>query len=594
MAARNFQRLFLAVCFTAMAILSGASGAAEIPVALVLSPAAKVVRSPGERQFESLAKQFVESFFKTNPEQATAIGEHRFDKRVRDLSVAGLARERKLYHATLAAVKRINAASLSSQYRVDYHIMMNELEGRLFAIEVLKEQDWDALSYVPANGIYVLLARDFAPLPSRLASVKARLEQIPGALKVAKANLKNPPRIFTETAVDQNKGAIGLIRDELDMYVKDAPQMKAALAPSRKKAIAALEAYGAWLEKELLPRSTGDFRLGAANYRRKLKFSLESDITPEEILRRAEGEFAATQRALYDVAAPLYKQYFPQMPLPEDHKAVVRAVFKKLGDDQPNDGNVLQLATNDLAEATAFIREKKLLTLPDAPVKIIVMPEFQRGVATAYCDAPGALEKNLDTFFAISPTPAGWSAEQIDSYYREDNRSMLKDLTVHEAMPGHYVQGVIANKAYAPTLMRRIVYSGTFAEGWAVYAEQMMADAGFGGAPVKMQQLKMRLRVITNAIIDQKIHAGSMTEKEAMDLMMNEGFQEEREAAGKWRRALLTSTQLSTYYVGSAEVIDLRRAYEAKYGAGDMRKMHDSMLSFGTISVRHVRELMGL
>ena len=583
------QHAFSGWLFVACLLSAGLAAAANSTPPPVSAPAIEA-----DRQFASVADQFIERFLRINPEQATALGVHEFDRQVRDLSAAGLARERKIYHVSLTTLKRMDPAKLSAPYRVDYHIMMNELEGRLFAIERLREQDWDVLSYNPANGIYVLLARDFAPLPARLASVKARLEAIPHELAVAKANLRHPPRIHTETAIDQNKGAISLVQDELETYLKDAPGMKPVLAPSQKKAIAALNDYGKWLEKKLLPRSNGDFRLGAANYRQKLKFALESDISPEEILRRAEGELAATHQSIYEVAVPLFQQYFPQALLPADHKALVRAVLKKLGDDQPNNDNVVQLANDDLAAATAFVRERGLLTLPDAPVKVIVMPEFQRGVSTAYCDAPGALEKNLDTFYAISPAPASWTAEQVESSYREDNRSMLKDLTVHEAMPGHYVQGVIANKAAAPTLIRRIVGSGTFVEGWAVYAEQMMADAGFGGAPVKMQQLKMRLRVITNAIIDQKIHAGSMTEKEAMDLMMNEGFQEEREAAGKWRRALLTSTQLSTYYVGSAEVIDLRRAYEAKYGTADMKKMHDTMLSYGSISARYVRELMGL
>ncbi len=219
--------------------------------------------------------------------------------------------------------------------------------------------------------------------------------------------------------------------------------------------------------------------------------------------------------------------------VPTDRKAVIRAVLQRLSDSAPNNSTVVKFAEQDLAEATAFIRAKNLLTLPSDPVKIIVMPEFQRGVTMAYCDALGALEKNGETFYAISPAPASWTPQQVESYYREDNRSMLKELTVHEAMPGHYVQGVIANRGVVRTLERRIIGSGTFAEGWAVYAEQMMVEAGYGGALVKMQQLKMHLRVIINAIIDQKIHAGSTSEPEAMALMMNKGFQEEHEAAGK-------------------------------------------------------------
>jgi uncharacterized protein (DUF885 family) len=272
-------------------------------------------------------------------------------------------------------------------------------------------------------------------------------------------------------------------------------------------------------------------------------------------------------------------------------------VLAKLAEDQPNNDNVVKLAEQDLAEASAFIREKNLLTLPVEPVKVIVMPEFQRGVAVAYCDSAGALEKNGETFFSISPTPSDWTPAQVGSYFREYNRAMLKDLTIHEAMPGHYVQGAIANtigRSNAPTLVRSVISSGTFVEGWATYAEQIMAEAGFGGAPVKMQQLKMRLRLIINAIIDQKIHAGSMTEKQAMDLMMNEGFQEEREAAGKWRRALLSSTQLSTYYVGNTELNQLRRDFEARNGSGKRREMHDRMLSQGSIAAKYLREQMGL
>ena len=548
-----------------------------------------------DKQFAQAAARYIERYLATHPEAATQLGDHRFDRRSNDLSAKGVAQDAKLFHATLKALGNIPLAKLSPAYSIDYRILQADLENSLLSIEVIKDYQWDPLGYNPANGIYLLLARDFAPLPKRLDAVKARLDAVPSKLAAARANLKNPPQIFTETAIQQNEGAISLVKTELDIFLKDAPEMKPKLAASRARAVAALEAYGKWLKTDLLPRSTRDPRLGAAQYQQKLRYALESDITPAELLRLAEADLIATQNTMYETALPLYRQLFADKPdLPTDRKALMRAVLQRLSDDAPNNSNVVKLAEQDLAEAAAFIREKNLLTLPSDPVKIIVMPEFQRGVAMAYCDAPGALEKNGETFYAISPAPADWTPAQVESYYREDNRSMLKDLTVHEAMPGHYVQGVIANKAVVPTLVRRIMYSGTFAEGWGTYAEQMMVEAGYGGAPVKMQQLKMRLRLIINAIIDQKIHASNMTEKEAMDLMINEGFQEEREAAGKWRRALLTSTQLSTYYVGNTEVNNLRRAFEAKNGTGKLKEMHDTMMSFGTIAPKYIREMMGL
>jgi uncharacterized protein (DUF885 family) len=227
-------------------------------------------------------------------------------------------------------------------------------------------------------------------------------------------------------------------------------------------------------------------------------------------------------------------------------------------------------------------------------VKVIVMPEFQRGVAVAYCESPGPLEPHADTFFSIAPTPRDWTAERTESFFKEYNDKMLYNLTVHEAMPGHYLQGAHSNQFKAPTLVRAIFSSGLFAEGWAVYTEKMMADAGFGGPEVHMQQLKMRLRVIINSIIDQKIHTEGMSEKDAMAMMMNEGYQEDGEAAGKWRRACLTSTQLSTYYVGSAEVEGIKAAWETKNKKPNLLEMNDEILSYGTPSPKYIKRSMGL
>jgi uncharacterized protein (DUF885 family) len=216
------------------------------------------------------------------------------------------------------------------------------------------------------------------------------------------------------------------------------------------------------------------------------------------------------------------------------------------------------------------------------------MPEFARGSSVAYFDSAGPFEKKNETFYAISPTPKDWTAARSESFFREYNDYMVENLTVHEAMPGHYLQIMHSNKFKAPTMIRALFGSGSFVEGWAVYAEQLMAEKGYGGAEVEMQQLKMKLRVIINAIIDQKIHTAGMTEKEAIAFMMNE-------AAGKWKRAQLSSTQLSTYYVGSVEVNDLRRAYEAKNkGKVDLQKMHDEMLSFGSPAAKYVKEMMNL
>ena len=317
----------------------------------------------------------------------------------------------------------------------------------------------------------------------------------------------------------------------------------------------------------------------------------------EELMQHARTDLEQTQTVIYQTALPLYKRYFPNADEAtlSDRKKVTAAVLDKLAEEHPSDDTIVDYVKTVLKEATDFVRSKQIVTVPNVPVDVIVMPEFKRGPAVAYCDSAGPLEKNGKTFFAVAPTPKDWNQQRKDSFFREYNNYMIRDLTVHEAMPGHYLQLAHSNEFHAPTLVRAIFQSGTFIEGWAVYTEQVMAEAGYGGPEVKMQQLKMRLRVICNAIIDQSIHAGDMSEQQALDFMMKEGFQQEGEAVGKWKRARLSSTQLSTYFVGVTEHLDLRERAKAKAGeAFDLKKYNDQVLSYGSPPVKYVRESMGL
>ncbi len=546
-------------------------------------------------RFEQVVHAYYERYLATHPEDATQLGDHRFDRRAGDVSARGIAADRALYHRTLDALQAFPPASLPPDDAVDRQILEVDLRARLFDLETLKTWQWRAIDYAPTQGVYLVLARDFAPLKTRLADAKARLDAIPAIVAAARANLKNPPRVFTETAIAQNKGAISFVQDDLEDFLKQEPSMKPALAASRARAVAALQAYGTWLEKDLLPRSTGDFRLGREHFDQRLRFSLDSDLSADEILQRAQAELQATQAAMEATALPLFRQYFPDRSIDGlDGHALVRAVLDRIAETHPDNATIVAEARADLAAATDFVRAHKLVTVPDAPVRVIVMPEFQRGPAVAFCDWAGPLEKNGTTFYAISPTPADWSPARVASQFREYNAAMLRDLTVHEAMPGHYLQGAHASNVHANTLVRAMSYSGTFVEGWAVYAEQFMAEAGWGGLETRMEQLKMRLRVDVNAILDQKIHAGGMSEQDAMKLMMDAGYQEEGEAAGKWRRAEMSAGQLSTYFVGVQEMIALARDMQARLGGDDMQAVRDAMIAHGSIATKYVRELDGL
>ncbi len=555
--------------------------------------------NPQDDEFQKIAHDYIERELETNPEEATELGDHRFDGRLTDYSPEARAKELATQKEFRDKLNAIDGSQVTGANNVDFRILKENIDYKIFQAEELKEPDWNPLVYNQslANSLYLLVARDFASPEKRIPNLRQRMEGIPRVIAQAKANLQHPPRVHTETAIEQTQGAINLVREGLAPLLDRVPQMKKELAPLQEKAAAALEDYKKWLEKDLLPRSDGDFRLGREKFRKKLRFALASDLSMEEIMKRAQTDLQQTQTAIYEAALPLYKKYFPNADdkkLADKHK-VTAAVLDKLAEQHPDDATVVGYAQKIVAEATDFVKQHNLVTVPDVPLDVIAMPEFKRGVAIAYCDSPGPLEKNGKTFFAVAPTPKDWTKERKESFFREYNNYMIRDLTVHEAMPGHYLQLAHANEFRAPTLVRAIFQSGTFIEGWAVYCEQMMAEQGYGGPEAKMQQLKMRLRAIANAILDQSIHAGNMSEQEAMDLMTKEAFQQEGEAVAKWKRARLTSAQLSTYFVGVSEHLDLRDKAKSKAGAlFDQEKYNDQVTSFGSPPVKYVRELMGL
>ncbi len=555
--------------------------------------------TPHDDKFQKIAHDYIEQYLQANPEEATELGDHRFDGRLTDYSPEVRAKKLATQKEFREKLNAIDGSKVTDANNVDFRILKENIDYKIFQAEELKEPDWNPLVYNQslANSLYLLVARDFASPEKRIPNLRQRMEGIPRVIAQAKANLQHPPRVHTETAIEQTQGAFSLVREGLAPLLDRMPQMKKELAPLQEKTAAALEDYKKWLEKDLLPRSDGDFRIGADKFRKKLRFALASDLSMEEIMKRAQLDLQQTQTAIYETALPLYKKHFPQADPASlaGKKEVTAAVLDKLSEQHPDDNTIVGYAQKIVGEATDFVRSHNLVTIPATPLDVIVMPEFKRGQAIAYCDASGPLEKNGKTFFAVAPTPNDWSKQRKESFFREYNNYMVRDLSVHEAMPGHYLQLAHANEFRAPTLVRAIFQSGTFIEGWAVYCEQMMAEQGYGGLEVKMQQLKMRLRAICNAILDQRIHAGNMSEQEAMDLMIKEGYQQEGEAVAKWKRARLTSTQLSTYFVGVTEHLDLRAAAEKKLGKDfDLKKYNDQVISYGSPPVKYVRELMGL
>lgn len=528
------------------------------------------------------AQRIVDALLTADPEMAATAGDHRVDGRLSDWSRGAVRGRVAMLREASHALAEVDDEGLTPQDRVDLALLQQQVDATLFQLTELREHEWNPLVHNPGPLLHQLLSRPFAPAEVRLDALRSRLEALPDALASARAVLNESPRVHVETAIGQFGGVISLVRDQVPGLVAQVPG--ASLESECAAAVSALTEFTGWLSGRL-DGSDRDPRLGRKMWEAKLWHTLDSDLSSREILEQAQrhldhlgDEIRAAAGELLGVARP------------DDD--TVRNALAEVSAEHPCDETVVAVATKALAEATAFVRDHDLVSLVDDPLVIQEMPEFARGVAVASCDAVGALETaELPTFYAIAPTPADWPAERVTSFYREYNNHMLRTLTVHEAMPGHYLQLARSRRFRGSTPVRGLCWSGTFIEGWAVYTEKLMADHGFGGLPVRLQQLKSQLRMTINAIIDQSVHCDGMPQSEAMRLMLERGFQEEGEAAGKWRRTLLSSTQLSTYFVGFTEVAALAAARPAEMSA---RAWHDEMLAHGSPAPRHLRALMGL
>ena len=548
------------------------------------------------RRFLRVAGGVLDALLESRPEAATDLGDHRFDHRLTDFTPDGVAGTASMLAEALAALDDVDDSTLVPDDRVDLEILRTAVTGDLWSLTELRRYEHDPLVHLPGDAVYPLLVREIGDPADRARALGARLALVPGRLETARAVLRDMPRVHVETAIGQARGTIGMLGEELEALLGRVPAIRAEVDPARDAAREALALHVSWLEAQL-PVSDADPRLGEQAYAARLWYALDTETAPDALLTRAESDLQAVEESIAELASELAGG--PSRP------GQVREVLDRLAAGAPvDDSTILPLCERALDHLTGRVAELDLVQVPDAGVRVIEMPESRRGIAVAYCDAPGPLEPGardgtLPTLFAVAPTPAGWSAERIASFYREYNGHMVRNLSVHEAMPGHVLQLAHAARFQGRTRVRSAIRSMPFVEGWAVYAEELVASAGLGLGPdadagLRMQQLKMQLRTTINAILDVRVHAHGMTEDEAMRLMIDRGHQEEGEVAGKWRRALLTSAQLSTYYVGYREISDcVRRLRQARPGLPD-RVLHDSLLGHGAPPPRHLGGLLGL
>jgi uncharacterized protein (DUF885 family) len=562
------NRLHFAGVFAAVLWGSAAWGAASAPKA----PAAN--GSP----FEQLVDDFVFGTLALSPTTATSYGYHVhkdvvLDDLLDDFSPAGIAASQSFLHDMEARIAKLDTASLDAEQRADVDIMRDALGTSRLELDEIQGYRHNPTTYVEllGNGLYTLYVLQYAPAPERYRHIINRLNRVPELIRQAEANLQDSPEVWTRVAHEENTGNIGLIDSVLRDNCPPGERMRydqAAVAADE-----ALNGFNHWLEDHLAER-VGDWRLGKERYAKKFRLVLATGKTPEQLLAEAEADLVKTRAEIARLAAP----------------KTVEQALADVAREHATAADFIPSAKQALAEATAFVKAKDLVTLPaNDNLEVIETPVFMRGIygVGGFNPAP-ALEPKLGAFFWVTPIPNSWPQSRIDSKLREYNESGVQHLTVHEAMPGHYVQGEYANEIQPRSrrLLRNIFSNGPYVEGWAVYSQQLMADEGYrSGTPgYQLTLQKQLLRVLANTILDVRLQTMGMTDQQALDLMTKSTYQEMEEATAKLQRAKLSSCQLPTYYAGYKGWLDVREHVRAKQGAAfSLKQFHESALKQGAV-----------
>jgi uncharacterized protein (DUF885 family) len=535
--------------------------------------------------FDELVHGLFADLFRASPVFATGIGNHDHDGAWPDQTEAGSRALVAMLDRWAEAFSALPVDALTADEAIDREIVLGELAALRFTATELRAEAWDPLEwvYLLGDGIHLLLAREFAPLGVRLAAAAERIEGIPAVLHAARARLtgvsgRPVSRLHTEVALTQLPGIGDLCGEALaaaaaaDQEGELAP-VRMRLEPAVAAATAALDAFAAHLREVVLPTADGEGRLGPDLFAAKLRHTLRVDMTSDQLEERARREFVAVGAEMVRLAGELWPSLRPGEPLPQDDGALVRGALDTIAAVHRRPEELLDFCREELAQIEGFCSERELVGLADEPLAIAWTPVFLRASGGAMLSSPGPLDRGLRSYFYVTPPPDDWSPEQVESYLREDNDRMLVTLVVHEAVPGHYLQLAHANRS--PSFVRAAFASGVFAEGWAVYVTQVMMDLGYRAddPALLLVHWKLYLRAVTNALIDVGIHTRGMTEDEAVGLMVEGGFQERSEAVKKYERARLSSTQLSTYFVGSVAMWDLEEERRRRLAAasGDPR-----------------------
>jgi len=558
------------------------------------------ISQDADAKLDAFFTAHLEESFKLRPLEATMLGEHRFDHLLDDISPDARKGWLEHYRKQLERLSReVPNHELSRSGQIDFEILRDDLTRRIWLDENTRPFQEDPRTYGSyiSDSVYTLLTQSTLPKETNIRNAIARIAEIPRIVKTAQETLRDSPPSILETAIQQNRGAIGFYEKGLFELIGETPQLD-KLRRATALAVASLNEHQLFLEDSRRLRANGEWRLGRELFAQKLELVLNAGLTADQVLADAEAEFIRVQREMYVVSRQLWSHYFPHRALPPDDEAgrretiaqVTLAVSKEHG--KPED--LITDARATVGRIQDFIRSNDILRLPEPDrCQVIEMPEFRRGNSLAYLDSALPLDPIGSSFYAVSPPPSDWGEDRVRSFLEEYNQHMLQVLTIHEAYPGHYVQLEYSNRC--PSLIRKVLQSGVFIEGWAVYTEQMMLDQGYGDGnlALRLNQLKFYLRAVVNTILDHKMHCTAMTDDEAYALLTEGAYQSEGEARLKIIRAKQSSTQLSTYFVGRMAHYRLRQQIQRELGDQfDLGRFHEAVLDHGSVPMKYLPELV--
>ena len=578
-----------------------AADRAAQPTRNVLRPEPDAATTADAR-FQRLANDYIEALWRLDPDAAIAAGRYEYADRLPAPDRAMRARSLAFASDWLRRFEAVDATTLSAASRTDLGQLLNKLRSDRFQLTELREYEWNPSFLNIAGPIDYILATDYAPLPARLKTISARLAQVPAYYRAGAALLKQPTLEHTQLAIDQAPGVLNVLdevakaaqgADAASLTAAERQQLTARIAAAK----AAVDRYTAQLKQSLAAgKASGQarsFRLGQALYEKKFGYDIQSTHSAEQMYQRALQAREALLTQMAQLSDQLWTQTLGDAPRPEDRFARIGAVIGKLSERHVKREDFVKEIRAQIPQLERWINDHDLLT-QDASKPLIVRetPVYQRGVAGAGIEAPGPYRPQDRTYYNVTPLD-DLTPEQAESSLREYNHWILQILNIHEAVPGHYTQLVYANKS--PSLVKTLFGNGAMVEGWAVFGERMMLESGYGGNAPEMWLMwgKWNLRSVTNTILDYSVHVLGMTEAQALDLLQRQAFQTEREAREKWRRVQLTSVQLTSYFSGYSDIMELREQRRQALGKDfSIKAFNEQFLSYGNAPVSVIAELM--